>query len=192
MNSQPTTSSNGNAVTSDDVQIPEEAAVEPKSANDVLVTTCCIINQQAKRKHSGDGADLNPKPAESPVQIGKALQLRALYVVEKHRVTLVPTSMLVMKGSAHFQAFHPLSQQNISVRVESQMMLESLKLSKLLLLLRERQMVLFGAKQGGPGRRGSLDLVHRSTLKLCAKGHCITPTLHSTSTPPCDLHLGRL
>lgn len=61
---------------------------------------------------------------------------------------------------------------------KSLIQLESLKLSKLLLLFRERQMVLIRTRQGGPGRRRSLDLVHRSTPKVCAKGHCITPTLH--------------
>ncbi|GAA6081229.1 nucleolar and spindle-associated protein 1 [Tachysurus ichikawai] len=57
---------NGNQVISEDVQISEEAAVEPKPANDTLVTKRRIKNQ--KRKDSGDGADENSKPAESPVQ----------------------------------------------------------------------------------------------------------------------------
>ncbi|KAK2853181.1 hypothetical protein Q7C36_008382 [Tachysurus vachellii] len=57
---------NGNQVTSDDVQISEEAAVEPKPANDTLVTKRRVKKQ--KRKDSGDGADENSKPAESPVQ----------------------------------------------------------------------------------------------------------------------------
>lgn len=76
----------------------------------------------------------------------------------------------------------------LTFRVESQMLLESVKFSKLLLLLRKRQMVLFRTRQGGPGRRGSLDLIHRSSPKLCAKGHCNTPALESTSTPFSDLH----
>lgn len=59
----------GIEATSDDLQIPEQAGVEPEPANDTLVTTRCIKKQQGKRKYSGDGADLNPKPAESPVQV---------------------------------------------------------------------------------------------------------------------------
>ncbi|XP_027022836.2 nucleolar and spindle-associated protein 1 [Tachysurus fulvidraco] len=57
---------NGNQVTSGDAQISDEAAVEPKPANDALVTKRRVKNQ--KRKDSGDGADENSKPAESPVQ----------------------------------------------------------------------------------------------------------------------------
>ncbi|XP_058242650.1 nucleolar and spindle-associated protein 1 isoform X2 [Hemibagrus wyckioides] len=59
---------NGIEATSDDPQFPEQAGVEPEPANDTLVTTRRIKKQQGKRKYSGDGADLNPKPEESPVQ----------------------------------------------------------------------------------------------------------------------------
>ncbi|KAK3573558.1 hypothetical protein QTP86_027843 [Hemibagrus guttatus] len=59
---------NGIQATSDDVQIPEQAGVEPKPVNDTLVTRRHVKKQQGKRKYSGDGADLNPKLAESPVQ----------------------------------------------------------------------------------------------------------------------------
>lgn len=67
---QKESSENGNDVPSDDVQIPEEAAAEPKPANDALVTTRRRKNQQAKRKYSGNGggADPNPEPEERSAQ----------------------------------------------------------------------------------------------------------------------------
>ncbi|MCJ8731044.1 hypothetical protein PDJAM_G00191350 [Pangasius djambal] len=65
---QKESSENGNSVASEDEQVPEEEAAEPKPANDALVTTRRGKRQQAKRKYSGDGADPDPKPEESPVQ----------------------------------------------------------------------------------------------------------------------------
>lgn len=62
----------GNTASSDDAQIQEEekeAAAEPKPVNDALVTTRRGKKQQAKRKYSVDGADLNPKPEQNPVQV---------------------------------------------------------------------------------------------------------------------------
>ncbi|KAB5582156.1 hypothetical protein PHYPO_G00183940 [Pangasianodon hypophthalmus] len=59
---------NGNGVTPEDAQVPEEEAAKLEPVNDALVTTRRGKKQQAKRKYSGDGADPNPKPEESPVQ----------------------------------------------------------------------------------------------------------------------------
>lgn len=61
--------SQGNTVASNGVQIQEEAAAEPKPANDALVTTRRGKKQQAKRKYSGEQADRNPRPEQGVVQV---------------------------------------------------------------------------------------------------------------------------
>ncbi|KAM9477531.1 nucleolar and spindle-associated protein 1 isoform 1-T1 [Clarias gariepinus] len=67
---QQESSENENSITSDEVQIPQGVAAEPKPANDALVTTRRGKKQQTKRKHSGHGNnnDPNPEPEKSPVQ----------------------------------------------------------------------------------------------------------------------------
>lgn len=61
--------SQGNPVASNGVQIPEEAAAEPKPAIDALVTTRRGKKQQAKRKCSGEQADGNPRAEQGAVQV---------------------------------------------------------------------------------------------------------------------------
>ncbi|KAF7710808.1 hypothetical protein HF521_009680 [Silurus meridionalis] len=65
---QQESSENGN-IASDDAQVPEEAAAEPKAVTDSLVTTRRGKKQQTKRKHSGDGADLNPIPFQDDTEL---------------------------------------------------------------------------------------------------------------------------
>ncbi|KAI5611718.1 nucleolar and spindle-associated protein 1 [Silurus asotus] len=59
----------GNNIASDDAQVPEEAAAEPKAVTDSLVTTRRGKKLQTKRKHSGDGADLNPIPFQDDTEL---------------------------------------------------------------------------------------------------------------------------
>ncbi|KAI5610563.1 nucleolar and spindle-associated protein 1 isoform X1, partial [Silurus asotus] len=66
---QQESSENGNNIASDDAQVPEEAAADPKPVTDSLVTTRRGKKLQTKRKHSGDGADLNPIPFQDDTEL---------------------------------------------------------------------------------------------------------------------------
>lgn len=88
----------GNTVDSGDGRIPEEAAAEPRPADDALVTMRRGKKQRTKRKIPVDGADPDHRPEEGPVQVSVRGR-RAAHVASVVKKTVILKGVCVQDDS---------------------------------------------------------------------------------------------